>query len=59
MIAKIYATSCERDGKNFFDVPKNLQNRVKEIIETDGYIINEDGTVVRAAVDTISSEEEI
>ena len=47
MIAKIYATSCERDGKNFFDVPKNLQDRVKEIIEADGYIINEDGTVTK------------
>ncbi len=47
MIAKIYATSCERDGKNFFDVPKSLQDRVKEIIETNGYIINEDGTVIK------------
>lgn len=45
-MVKIYATSCERDGKNFFDVPKKLQDKVREIIETDGYEILEDGTVI-------------
>lgn len=47
-MAKIYATSCERDGKNFFDVPKKLQDKVREIIEADGYEILEDGTVVKS-----------
>ena len=46
-MARIYATSCEKDGKNFYDVPKRLQNKVKEIIEADGYMINEDGTVIK------------
>jgi hypothetical protein len=44
-MARIYATSCERDGKNFFDVPMRLRLQVRKIIEADGYIINEDGTV--------------
>lgn len=44
-MARVYATSCERDGKNFFDVPKKLQDKVREIIEADGYEILEDGTV--------------
>lgn len=52
MITRIYASSCERDGKNFFDVPKKLQDKVREIIEADGYVINEDGTVVKAEVIT-------
>ena len=45
-MARIYATSCEKDGKNFFTVPKSLQNKVRVIIEADGYEILEDGTVV-------------
>lgn len=44
-MAKIYAKSCEHDGKNFFTVPKRIQNQVRSIIEADGYVINEDGTV--------------
>ena len=47
-MAKIYARSCESDGKNFFTVPKRLQSQVREIIEADGYVINQDGTVVPA-----------
>jgi len=58
MIAKIYATSCERDGKNFYTVPEDLQVVVKKIIENDGYEVLEDGTVV-AATGTTSSEEEV
>ena len=58
MIAKIYATSCERDGKNFYTVPEDLQVIVRKIIENDGYEILEDGSVVAAAT-TTSSEEEI
>lgn len=49
-MARIYATSCERDGKNFFDVPKRLRLQVREIIKADGYIINEDGTVTKGEV---------
>jgi len=48
-MARVYATSCEKDGKNFYDVPKRLQDKVREIIEADGYIINEDGIVSRKA----------
>ena len=59
-MVKIYATSCERDGKNFFDVPKKLQDKVREIIEADGYTINEDGTVVllKEEPQILESEEE-
>lgn len=46
-MAKIYAKSCEKDGKNFFTVPEKLQDEVRKIIEEDGYVINKDGTVTR------------
>lgn len=45
-MARIFATSCELDGKNFFTVPKRLQEDVRELIENDNYVINEDGSVV-------------
>ena len=44
-MARIYATSCEKDGKNFFTVPKKLQDQVRAIIEADGYEIDEEGNV--------------
>ena len=47
-MVRIYATSCERDGKNFNTVPKRLQAQVRAIIEADGYVILYDGTVVPA-----------
>lgn len=47
-MARIYATSCEKDGKNFFTVPRRLQDQVRSIIEADGYVILDDGTVVSA-----------
>lgn len=47
-MAKIYAKSCELDGKNFNTVPKRIQAQVRAIIEADGYVINEDGTVTKA-----------
>ena len=47
-MARIYASSCEKDGKNFNTVPKRLQTEVRAIIETDGYVILDDGTVVPA-----------
>ncbi len=46
MINRVYATACEKDGKNFFTVPKKRQEAVRAIIEGDGYIIQEDGTVI-------------
>ena len=46
-MARIYATSCEKDGKNFYTVPKRLQAQVRGIIEADGYIINDDGNVAK------------
>jgi hypothetical protein len=51
-MAKIYARACESDGKNFFTVPKKLQDQVRAIIEADGYVILYDGTVVRAEENT-------
>jgi len=47
-MVKVYARSCESDGKNFNDVPKSLQKKVKAQIEKDGYMILDDGTVVPA-----------
>lgn len=44
-MAKIYARLCEKGEKNFNDVPSKLQTQVRMIIEADGYVINEDGTV--------------
>ena len=46
-MARIYATSCEKDGKNFNEVPTMLKPQVRKIIEDDGYVINEDGTVTK------------
>lgn len=46
-MVKVYARSCEADGKNFFTVPKSLQAKVKAQIIEDGYVILEDGTVVK------------
>lgn len=45
-ISKLYAKKCE-EGRNFYTVPKKNQPEVREIIEGDGYIILEDGTVVK------------
>jgi len=47
-MARIYANSCEKGLKNFNQVPKKLQIQVREIIESDGYVILDDGTVVIA-----------
>lgn len=46
-MAKIYATSCEKDGKNFNTVPDRIEDQVRAIIEADGYTINPDGTVTK------------
>ena len=47
-ISKNYAKLCEKGMKNFFDVPESKQDEVREIIEADGYVINDDGTVTKA-----------
>lgn len=44
-IAKIYANACEYKGKNFNSVPASKQAEVREIIEADGFVILDDGTV--------------
>lgn len=49
---RVYARACESDGKNFFTVPKKLQDQVRAIIEADGYVILYDGTVVPAGENT-------
>lgn len=46
-MAKVYASLCEKGVKNFFEVPQNLQPQVRIIIEHDGYIIRENGEVVK------------
>lgn len=47
-MARVYANLCEKGGRNFNTVPANLQEKVRQIIEEDGYVINPDGTVVPA-----------
>lgn len=49
-MAKIYASLCEKGLKNFNQVPKNLQDQVRSIIEADGYMIKPDGSVVRRPI---------
>ena len=46
-MARVYANLCEKGVRNFFTVPANLRDQVEEIIIFDGYMINEDGTVVK------------
>lgn len=50
-MARIYATACEKQGKNFNTVPARLQSAVREIIEADGYVIGEDGVVTKEEAD--------
>lgn len=45
-MVKVYVSLCEKGVRNFNSVPKSLQPQVREQIEADGYMINEDGTVV-------------
>ena len=55
-MAKIYANLCEKGVRNFFAVPASLQSEVREIITADGYIINEDGTVVKKPINEEEGE---
>ena len=54
-MARVYANLCEKGVRNFFTVPSNLRDQVEEIIISDGYMINEDGTVVKKP----TNEEEV
>ena len=54
-MARVYANLCEKGIRNFFTVPTNLRDQVEEIIISDGYMINEDGTVVKKPI----NEEEV
>lgn len=44
-MVRIYASACEKQGKNFNTVPAKIQAQVREMIESDGYVIKKDGTV--------------
>ena len=46
-MARVYASACEREEnpKNFNTVPAKIKDEVRRIIESDGYTINDDGTV--------------
>lgn len=46
-MARVYANLCEKGVRNFLSVPASLRDQVEEIIISDGYMINEDGTVVK------------
>ena len=48
-MARVYASACERDEnpKNFNTVPVKIKEEVRAIIEADGYVINDDGSVVK------------
>ena len=54
-MARVYANLCEKGVRNFLTVPANLRDQVEEIIISDGYTINEDGTVVKKPI----NEEEV
>ena len=49
-MARVYANLCEKGVRNFLSVPANLKDQVEEIIISDGYMINEDGTVVKKPI---------
>lgn len=57
-MARIYATACEKDGKNFNTVPRKLQPAVRALIEADGYIILDDGSVVKGLTDEEGAEDQ-
>lgn len=52
---KVYARSCERGQKNFYDdivnsttkSVRDASDAIRAQIEDDGYVINEDGTCSR------------
>ena len=54
-MARVYANLCEKGVRQCFTVHANLRDQVEEIIISDGYMINEDGTVVKKPI----NEEEV
>lgn len=44
-LANIYAAYCENNRKNFNDVPEAMKTIVNAVIDSDGFMVNEDGTV--------------
>ena len=56
-MARVYANLCEKGVRNFFSVPENLQPAVRLIIESDGYTINDDGTVTKNVPNILNEEE--
>lgn len=57
-MARVYANLCEKGVRNFFSVPENLQPEVRVLIEADGYIINDDGTVTKIPINEVEENEE-
>jgi len=43
-VIDIYASYCERNMMNFNEVPEAAQAEVTNMIMTDGFVVNEDGT---------------
>lgn len=51
-MGKVYYNSCVAGTKNFFKVPEKLQPEVRDRLESDGYQINDDGTVEKKPENT-------
>lgn len=47
-LVKVYVTLLESGRKNFNEVPSKLADVVKKKVESDGYIIDEDGWAYKA-----------
>lgn len=44
-VTSLWASQCENNIKNFNDVPDHLQEAVNKMIDADGFMVKEDGTV--------------
>lgn len=38
---------CKYHNKNFNEVPNKIKDKVRAVLEEDGYIILDDGTVIK------------
>ena len=58
-VARLWADRLE-SGKidNFNRVPSKLRNEVRDMLDADGYMILDDGTVVEKPINDEESEEE-
>ena len=56
-LANIYASYCENNIKNFFDVPETIRPVVNVVIDSDGFMVNEDGTVSLKPINLESEEQ--